>query len=65
MQAIFGNDRLDGRQLANLGVLAATVTVFFAMVEVGLCVSGFSYILHPEEIEFGNPDPVTLKSGFL
>ncbi len=51
--------------LVNLGVLAVTLLLFLAVVELGLRISGFSYVLYPEEIEFGAPDPVTLQSGFV
>lgn len=49
---------------ANLGLAAATVAVLLLAVELGLRLTGFSYVLYPEEIEFGNPDPVLLKTGF-
>ena len=51
--------------LTNLGVLVATVAFLLAVFEVGLRLVGFSYVLYPEEIEFGAPDPVLLKSHFL
>ncbi len=35
-----------------------------AVVEVTLRLTGFSYVLYPEDIEFGRPDPVLLKSVF-
>lgn len=49
---------------ANLGLLAVTVALFAAVVEIGLRLTGFSYVLYPEEIEFGRPDPVLLATGF-
>ncbi len=52
------------RGLVNLGVLFATIVVFVAVLEAGLRLSGFSYVLYPEEIEFGMPDPVLLETGF-
>jgi lysophospholipase L1-like esterase len=36
----------------------------FFVAEVGLRVVGFSYVLYPETIEFGMPDPATLASDF-
>jgi lysophospholipase L1-like esterase len=50
--------------LTNLGLAAGTVVVLLVVVELGLRASGFSYVLYPEEIEFGKPDPVLLETGF-
>ena len=50
---------------ANLGVLVGTVALLLAVVEGALRLVGFSYVLYPEEIEFGAPDPVLLETGFL
>lgn len=52
------------RGLANLGLSLGTVVFFLGVVEVGLRWSGFSYVLYPEEIEFGKPDPVLMKEAF-
>ncbi len=51
--------------LQNLALLAASVVFFLVIVEVSLRLSGFSFVLYPEEIEFGKPDPVLLKNAFL
>ncbi|MEM6795721.1 MAG: SGNH/GDSL hydrolase family protein, partial [Acidobacteriota bacterium] len=48
----------------NLAVAALTVVLFAAVLEVGLRTSGFSFVLYPEDIEFGKPDPVLLKNAF-
>jgi lysophospholipase L1-like esterase len=51
--------------LANLALLAASLFLFLAIVEVTLRLSDFSFVLYPEEIEFGQPNPVLLKDAFL
>lgn len=51
--------------LTNLALLSASVLLFLAIVEVTLRLSGFSFVLYPESIEFGRPDPVMLKKTFL
>ncbi len=48
----------------NVCVMLLTITVLAIVVEVGLRITGFSYRLYPEEIEFGRPDPVMIKTGF-
>ena len=53
------------KHLGNLGLAAATIVVLLFTVELGLRVTGFSFVLYPEEIEFGKPDPVLLETGFL
>ncbi|MEM8929879.1 MAG: GDSL-type esterase/lipase family protein [Acidobacteriota bacterium] len=50
---------------ANLGLATVSVLVFLLVVEAALRLTGFSFVLYPEDIEFGRPDPVTLKAGFL
>lgn len=61
-----GSMKMDWKQgMANLGLSLGTVVFFLGVVEIGLRLSGFSYVLYPEEIEFGAPDPVVLKTGFL
>lgn len=57
-------DRLR-RWLTNGALLVTTLLVLVAVIEVTLRASGFSYVLYPEDIEFGRPDPVMLKAGFL
>lgn len=54
------------RELAkNVALLAGTTLFFLAIFEVGLRLGGFSFVLYPEEIEFGKPDPVLLENAFL
>ncbi len=48
----------------NLALALASVTLLLAVVEVALRLSGFSYVLYPEDIEFGKPDPKLLAIGF-
>lgn len=50
---------------ANAGLAIGSILFFVLVVEVGLRLSGFSYVLYPEEIEFGKPDPVLMKTGFV
>jgi len=52
------------KTLTNLAVASVTVVVLVGVVELTLRLSGFSYVLYPEEIEFGRPDPVLIKTGF-
>ncbi|MCP3962996.1 MAG: hypothetical protein GY719_34585 [bacterium] len=49
----------------NLSLVVLSLVVFAAVVEIALRLSGFSFVLYPEEIEFGKPDPVLLEIGFL
>ncbi len=51
--------------LVNLAVSTATVALLVAVAELTLRLSGFSYVLYPEDIEFGRPEPVLLKTGFV
>lgn len=51
--------------LANLAVAWVTLMVLLLAVEVGLRVSGYSFKLYPETIEFGAPDPVMMETGFV
>jgi len=54
-----------GRRLAiNLALLLATLVLLLGIFEVTLRLTGFSFVLYPEEIEFGMPDPVVLETGF-
>ena len=41
-----------------------TVTLLLAVVEVTLRLSGFEFHLHPEDLEFGKPDPVLIREAF-
>jgi lysophospholipase L1-like esterase len=49
----------------NLGLLGLTCAVLLAIFEVTLRLSGFHFVLKPEDIQFGRPEPVMLKTGFL
>ena len=52
------------RSLAtNLAVLAGSLLLFAVVVEIGLRLSGFSFVLYPEAIEFGAPQPELPKPG--
>ncbi len=42
--------------------MSVTVVVLAGIIELTLRLTGFSYVLYPEEIEFGRPDPVLLKT---
>ncbi len=57
---------LRWRTLAvNLGLALVSVLLLAAVVELGLRLTGFSYVLYPGDIEFGKPDPQLLEVGFL
>ena len=49
----------------NLLLLAATVAFFALIFELGLRLAGFEYVLRPQDIQFGRPEPVLLKVAFL
>lgn len=49
----------------NLALLFGTVLLFGGIVEGTLRLSGYRFVLYPEDIEFGRPDPVLLKKAFL
>ncbi len=51
--------------LLNLALASVVVLVMFAVIEFGLRLTGFSYVLYPQDIEFGMPDPVVMEAGFL
>lgn len=51
--------------LLNLGLATASLLILAVVVELGLRATGFSYVLYPQEIEFGKPDPELLATGFL
>lgn len=48
----------------NVCLAAATVVVLLLVFELTLRLSGFSYVLYPEEIEFGRPEPVLMEAAF-
>ncbi len=48
----------------NLGVAILSLVLLLAVVEVALRLSGFSYLLYPQDIEFGKPDPELMAIGF-
>jgi len=48
----------------NLGLSALSIAIFVGVVEAGLRLTGFTYVLVPQEIEFGKPDPILLETGF-
>lgn len=50
--------------LVNGALLATTSLLLLAVIELTLRLTGFSFVLYPEEIEFGKPDPVLLTTGF-
>lgn len=50
---------------ANALVLMVTVLVLVGVVELGLRLTGYSFRLYPETIEFGAPDPVMMETGFI
>lgn len=50
---------------ANVALLCGTVLFLLVAFEISLRVTGFSYVLYPQDIEFGRPDPVMIESGFL
>ncbi|MEM1179658.1 MAG: GDSL-type esterase/lipase family protein [Acidobacteriota bacterium] len=53
------------RRLAvNVALMAGTLLFLLVVLEVTLRLSGFSFVLYPEDIEFGRPDPVMIKVGF-
>ncbi len=60
---------ISGRRLRalaiNLALVLASVTMLLAVVEVALRLTGFSYVLYPEDIEFGKPDPELMAIGFV
>ncbi len=51
--------------LVNLALALASVVFLLSVVEVTLRLSGFRYVLYPEDIEFGKPDPELMRIGFL
>ncbi|MDA8019596.1 MAG: GDSL-type esterase/lipase family protein [Thermoanaerobaculia bacterium] len=64
---IEGGDPPGGRVrvvAVNVGLLLGSVSLFLLVGELTLRFSGFSYVLYPEEIEFGEPNPVAIEMGF-
>lgn len=57
--------KVPTKLLANLGLAGGAVVFLLLALELGLRLTGFAYVLYPEEIEFGKPDPVLLATGFL
>jgi lysophospholipase L1-like esterase len=49
----------------NLLVAAGSIGLLLGIVELTLRLTGFSYALQPEDIEFGKPDPQLMRIGFL
>ncbi|MCG8461841.1 MAG: hypothetical protein MI919_36625, partial [Holophagales bacterium] len=50
---------------SNLALSAISILVLLLVVEIALRITGFSFVLYPEDIEFGRPDPVMLEKAFL
>ena len=50
--------------VVNLATALASVLLLLGVVEVTLWATGFSYVLQPEDIEFGKPDPELMRIGF-
>ncbi len=48
----------------NLGLSLLSIAIFIVVVEAGLRSTGFTFVLVPQEIEFGKPDPILLETGF-
>lgn len=61
-----GPGRLSGRGgwAANLLLLAGTLLFFAVVVELALRLAGFQFVLRPQDIEFGSPEPVLIKAAF-
>lgn len=50
--------------VANLLLLVGTLVFFALVVELALRVAGFEFVLRPQDIQFGRPEPVLLKVAF-
>lgn len=50
--------------LINLGLAAATLGFFCLIVELALRLSGFEFVLKPDDIEFGQPHREAIRIGF-
>lgn len=48
----------------NLGLMLATVILLLAVVEATLRLTGFEWVLKPEDIEFGRPHREMIRIGF-
>ena len=48
----------------NFGVAVVSIMLLLGVVELTLRLTGFSYELQPEDIEFGKPDPQLMRIGF-
>lgn len=59
-------DRPADRQswAANLALAGLTVGILFFIVEVTLRLTGFEFVLKPEDIEFGRPHREAIRIGF-
>jgi lysophospholipase L1-like esterase len=51
--------------VGNLLLLAGTLVFFAVVVELALRLAGFQFVLRPQDIQFGRPEPVMLKVAFL
>lgn len=49
---------------ANLLLLAGSLLFFALVVELALRLAGFQFVLRPQDIEFGSPQPVLIKTAF-
>ena len=58
-----GANRLR-RCLANAGLMMVTCLAFALVLELALRLTGFSFRLAPDSIEFGQPDPVMIADAF-
>lgn len=52
------------RVAANLALAVGVALLCLAVVELVLRATGFRWVLYPEQIEFGKPDPVLMETGF-
>ncbi len=58
-------DKTRGKGLlANLMLLAGSFVFFALVIELALRLTGFQYVLRPQDIEFGSPEPVLIKAAF-
>lgn len=49
---------------ANLALAAGTLVFFGLVVELALRLVGFEFVLRPQDIQFGRPEPVLIKIAF-
>lgn len=52
------------RLAQNLALTLAVTLAGLAVLEGALRLTGFRWVLYPEQIEFGKPDPVLMETGF-